>query len=128
MKINIKTKNLELTQGLRDFIERKLSTAQKFINILKQDSGMGKTLAEVLVEVKKETQHHKKGDIYLVSVKANFPGRKIIAEKREDDLMKAVMGMADEFKNEIKKYKLKTIEVPRRKQRESKKILLTTGL
>jgi ribosomal subunit interface protein len=128
MKITIKTKNLNLTENFKGSIEKKLNTAKKFVNILKKDSDMGKTLAEVFVEVERETKHHRKGEIFLVRVEAIFPGKKIIAQKRDNDLIKAISGMVDEFKNEIKKYKLKTIEVPRRQQRKTKKTLLTTGL
>ena len=53
MIITIKAKNLELTDELRNFVEEKIGSLEKFI-----------TLAEAFVEVEKETMHHKKGKIF----------------------------------------------------------------
>ena len=36
MKIIIKTKNLELTEGLQTFIDEKIGSVKKFINILRK--------------------------------------------------------------------------------------------
>jgi ribosomal subunit interface protein len=105
MKIIIKTKNLKLTEELRNFVEKKIGKSKKFIYVLKEDSNMGKTLAEVFVELEKETNHHRKGDVFSVKAYVNFPGREIIAQAKGDDLTKIILEAADEFQEEIKKYK-----------------------
>jgi len=121
MKIIIKTKNLELTEDLQNFIEEKISSVKKFINILKaEDTSDKKTLAEVFVEVEKETRHHRKGEIFSVITRVNLPGKNLIAGSKADDLFKAIIGAKDELKMEIEKYKFKNTDKRRRLQRKSK--------
>lgn len=123
MKIIIKTKNLELTSSLTAYIEKRIIGLKKFINILKDDSPViegGKTLAEVFVEVEKETKHHRKGEVFRAEAELFLPGKKIVAQAKGDDLGKAVTEVRDELEREIKEYKLKTIESPRRAQRKMK--------
>lgn len=119
MKIIIKTKDLEQSDALSDFIEKKFITLKKFINILKAPDEK-RTLAEVFVEVEKDTKHHKKGDIFLVKAKVVLPGRSIIAEAKGDDLFAVVIKAKDELKSEIEKYKLKKIDNSRREARKAK--------
>jgi len=119
MKIIIKSKNLDQSLALNKFIENKFLTLKKFINILKREDEIGKTLAEVFVEVEKETRHHKKGDIFLVKTRVVLPGRSLIAEAREDDLYKAIIRAKGELELEIKKYKVKKIDKTRRLQRKA---------
>ncbi len=121
VKIIIKTKNLELTEGLQNFIEKKIGSIKKFIDILKEDTPKkGKTLAEIFVEVEKETKHHKKGKIFLVKTQLNLPGKSLIAWSKADNLFKAIVGAKDELRAEIEKYKFKNIDRNRRKQRKTK--------
>lgn len=121
MKIIIKTKNLELTEGLQSFIEKKIGSAKKFINILKADTPeKGKTLAEIFVEVEKETKHHNKGEIFLVKTQVILPGKSLRVQSRSDDLYKAIIGAKDELKLEIEKYKFKNADKRRRQQRKAK--------
>ena len=141
VKIIIKTKNLELTKDLGNFIEKKIGSIKKYIypvkyrqavispkaklfnrvNILKKDiPEKGKTLAEVFVEVEKETKHHKKGNIFLVKTQIILPGKSLIAWSRADDLFEAIIRAKDELKIEIEKYKFKNIDKQRRQQRKSK--------
>lgn len=126
MKIIIKTKNLEPVEGLQEFVEKKIGSIKKFINILKQDTPGGlKTLAEIFVEVEKETEHHKKGKIFLVKTRVNLPGKSLTAWSRADDLFKAVNQVKDELKIEIEKYKFKSADKNRRKQRKFKEEIET---
>jgi len=122
MKIIIKTKNLELTEGLQNFVEKKMGSIKKFIDILKEDTPeKGKTLAEVFVEVEKETKHHKKGKVFLVKTQVILPGKSLMAWYRSDDLFKTIVGAKNELKSEIEKYKFKSIDKNRRQQRKTKK-------
>lgn len=120
MKIIIKAKDLEQNNLLNNFIEKKFLTLKKFINILKREDEIGKTLAEVFVEVEKETRHHKKGEIFRVKSRVYLPGREIISIARSDDLRKAIIKARDELKLEIEKYKVKHINKNRRLQRKTK--------
>jgi len=111
-----------LTEGLQNFVEKKIGSVKKHIDILKQDTpDKGKTLAEVFVEVEKETQHHKKGKIFLVKTQVILPGKSLEAWYRADDLFKAIVGAKNELKMEIEKYKFKNIDKNRREQRKTKR-------
>jgi ribosomal subunit interface protein len=121
MNIIIKAKNLDLTEELQGFVENKIGSIKKFIDILKQDTPKKlKTLAEIFVELEKETEHHKKGKIFIVKTQVNLPGKSLTAWSKADDLFKAIIGAKDELKKEIEKYKFKNIDKNRRQQRKSK--------
>jgi ribosomal subunit interface protein len=124
MKIIIKTKNFELTPALENFVNEKIGMLKKFIYILKEESNMGKTLAEVFVELEKETMHHRKGEVFLAKALIQFPGKKIMVTSKADDLNKAIIEMRDNLKEEITEYKIKGKEAIRRMQRKSKQDII----
>jgi len=124
MRIIIKTKNLILSDMLENFIEKKISVLKKFLSVLKEDYPEGqKTLVEVLVEVEKETMHHKKGEVFKSSVEINLPGKKLMALSKGEDLEKVIIDAKEQIKKEINKYKFKKIDKNRRKQRKLKEKL-----
>ena len=121
MKIIIKTKNLDLTADLQTFIEKKIGSIKKFIDVLKQDTPeKGKTLAEIFVEVEKETEHHKNGKVFIVKAQIVLPGKNLMIVSKADDMFKAIINAKDELKMEIGKYKFKNIDKNRRVQRKAK--------
>lgn len=120
MKIIIRAKNLELTKSLKSFIEEKIGGLKKFIDVLKRQED-GKTLAEVFFDIEKETKHHNKGQVFRSEAKIMLPGKKIIAQSAGDNLLLTVVEIKDKLQQEIKKYKLKTIEGVRRQQKKFKK-------
>lgn len=123
MEIIIKSKNLELTTDLQEFIEEKIGGLKKFINILKEDkTEKGKTLSEFFVEVEKENKHHRKGNIFKAEARVHLPGKTLIAISQRDDLKQAIVEIKDELQQEIKKYKLKKKEVAIRKLRKNKDV------
>jgi len=105
MKIIIEAKNLELTQGLKDFIENKFQSLEKHLI----------ADAEVFVEIEKETMHHHKGKIFFAKAQVELPGKMLIARSEQDDMYKAIIGAKDELKAEIEKRKTKKIDTNRRK-------------
>lgn len=126
MKIITRAKNLELTQELDRFIEEKISSLKKFVDVLKREegpsanSGRGKkTLAEVFFEIEKETNHHNKGNIFRAEATILLPGRKIVASANGDDLLLTIIEVKDKLQQEIKKYKEKAITKGRRIQRKT---------
>lgn len=113
MKILIKTKNFALTAEWEKFINEKIGKLEKFAKTL------GKSSMDVFVEVEKETNHHRKGDLFRANLQINLPGKSLMAKAHGEDLSRAVIEAKDELEIEIKKHKLKTIEGPRRKIRKS---------
>ena len=121
MKILIKTKNLETTPSIEAYVEEKFGGLKRFINILDKEEDSVKTLAEVFVELGKEANHHRKGEVFLAEARIALPGKNLIAKATSDDLFKAIVKAKDEMKLEIEKYKFKKIDKNRRQQRKSKK-------
>lgn len=122
MKILIRTKNLELTEPLKSFIEEKIGSLKKFVDVLKKEEDR-KTLAEVFVEVEKETKHHNKGEVFRSEATILLPGKKIMAQSVGDDLFLTIVEIKDKLQQEIKKYKVKKIDKNRRQQRKGKEII-----
>ena len=118
MKIIIKTKNIELTKGLQDLIEEKIGGLKKFIITLEEKPAVGKTLVEALVEVEKETEHHKKGKIFKAVAKITLKGKNLISQARSENINSAIVKLKDQLQQEIKKYKLKKMDARIRKQRK----------
>ncbi len=88
MNINIKATNIELTNNISDYVNKRLSVIEKFI----KDE-------EVLVyaEVGKTTNHHKNGDVFRAEFNVDISGTKFYAFSEKEDLYEAI----DEAKSEI---------------------------
>ncbi len=110
MNIIIKTKNIELTDSLEMFIRAKIGKLEKFL----PDGG------EIFIEIERETSHHKKGEVFSAEAMIELPGKKLIAQAKGEDLGKAVTEIKEELEIEIKKYRLKKIEIPRREAKKSR--------
>lgn len=117
MKIIIKTKNLQLTPYLNEYINKKIGALKKFSRIFQRDDN-GKTLAEVFVEIEKITKHHRKGDIFKAEAQVILPGKSLVAESIGEDLLKSIIEVKEDLENEIKKYKAKHKELGIRKARK----------
>ena len=111
MKIVIKTTNLELSQELRDYIQEKIGSLEKFAKIFQGKNyyngffRKGKPRVEVWVEIGRTTRHHQKGDIFRAEVQMRLSGRSVRAESEREDLKLAVTEVKDELQRELKKYK-----------------------
>jgi ribosomal subunit interface protein len=119
MKIIIKAKNLDQSDALNAFIEKKFSSLKKFIDVLKTPEEK-RTLAEVFVEVEKETKHHNKGEIFSCQLEIVLPQKSLTTKSNSDDLYKAIVAAKKAMEEEIKRYKFKNIEKNRREQRKLK--------
>lgn len=126
MNIIIKTKHLELTEALENYIHKKISGLTRFIDVLKSDdTGKGKTLAEISFEMSRQTRHHRKGDVYAVEAIIFLPGRKkLVAKASGEDIRQLIVRAKDDLEQEIKKYKTQRTEAPRREQRKLKKEII----
>ncbi|MDO8530332.1 MAG: ribosome-associated translation inhibitor RaiA [bacterium] len=123
MQITIKSKNVELNGQLESFINKKIGGVAKFLKAFEGHSlpvAGGRNLFDTFVEVERETMHHKKGDIFKAEAKIYLPGKSLFAKAHGDNLIKAVDEVRDELEAEIRKYKTKVIEFPRRKQKQQK--------
>lgn len=88
MNINIKTTNIDLTDAISDYINKRLSGISKF-------EKRGEILTRV--ELGKITNHHKKGDVFRAEIFIEIDGTEFYAFSEKDDLYAAM----DEAKEDI---------------------------
>ncbi len=115
MKINLKTKNFGLTQAIKNYLEEKLNSLDKF---LPPDESISAN-----VELAKTTKHHQKGDIFKAEVNLNMPGRLIRAVAEQWDLRVAIDAAKDELQREIRGRKEKNLSLYKKGARIFKRLI-----
>lgn len=100
MKIDIKAKNFELTDAIRDYIEDKMSYFDRFFEEEIRDGS-----AEVTFEVAKTTNHHENGEIYYAEANLSVPGKVIRGDRNASDLYVAIDEVKDVLAQEVRKFK-----------------------
>jgi len=123
MKIIIRTRNLSLDKKTGDYINKKIGSLERILNMCHSDKEWEKIKpsCEVFVEVERKTKHHRKGRVFEAKVSARLPGKTLTAEVDDEALIAAIDSSKDEFEREIKKYKTKKVDPERRRGRDSKK-------
>ena|ERR1035437_8135879 len=88
MNINIKATNMELTSAISEYVDKRLSSVEKYV---KEGS------LSVSVEVGKTTNHHKQGEFFKAEINLIINGEQFFAMSEESDLYAAI----DDAKEEI---------------------------
>lgn len=91
MKVNIKGRNIEVTDALKNYIEKRLNKFNKFLT----------DLTEVVVTVSTEKFTHK------IDVLLKVNGHLIQAEGKTEDLYSAVDQVVEKLEKQVLKYKEK---------------------
>lgn len=81
MNINIKATNIELTDTISNYINKRLSSLEKFI----KDEDIF-----IYAEVGKTTNHHKQGDVFRAEFNIDFSGIKFYAFSEKEDIYEAI--------------------------------------
>ncbi len=102
MRITIKTKDLDLTEPLKVYIDEKIGGLDKFLQKFEEQ---GEVLCEV--EVSRVTKHHKKGDVFYAEVHLNLPGRRLRAREQDFDARVALDKVRAMLQRDIEKFKEK---------------------
>ena len=128
MKIIIQTKNIKLNRALSEYIEEKLGSLEKFLEIIYDKEkyynsyfGKGKSRLEMWLEIGKESQHHRKGPVFRAEAQIRFPKKSIRAEAVAKNLRQAITEAKDELQRGLKQYKEKLTSLTKRKTRRFKK-------
>lgn len=98
MQINITGKGIDLTQSIKDYVDKKIGGLEKFYD----------QIIRAHVTVGLETSRHKQGKFYITECKLEVPGNDLYASKNEKDLYKAIDKVKDYLDAELKKHKVKT--------------------
>lgn len=107
MQINIKGTNIELTDSLRDYLDKKLEGLEEFT-----DSNKEEAIAQV--ELAKTTNHHRSGDIFRAELNIRVHGKQLRAVSETEDLHSSIDKVKDEIFREVKKHKDKRRSLIRR--------------
>ncbi len=98
MQIDIKGTNLDLTDAIKDYVNEKIGSLEKFYD--------GILLARV--DVGLTTKHHQKGNIFRAEVNLDVPQKYVLrAEAKKEDLYMAINEVKDELQRQLKKFKEK---------------------
>ena len=107
MKIDIATKNIDLDQPLRVWIEDKIGGLEQIAQELGE--------LHVRVEIGKPSQHHHKGPVFYAEANFHIGTHTLRAEATHEDLRAAIIDVKEELHLQIKKFKEKIED----KERES---------
>lgn len=100
MNINIKATNIELTEAISQYIDEKIKSIEKFIDVSDQAN------ARAVIEVGKTTKHHHSGeDIFKAEINLSINGKYFRAVSEQGTLYAAIDDIKDEMIREVKSYK-----------------------
>ncbi|PIR86951.1 MAG: ribosomal subunit interface protein [Candidatus Harrisonbacteria bacterium CG10_big_fil_rev_8_21_14_0_10_49_15] len=100
MKINIKTKNLELTPAMRDFINTKIGALERQLIRFEKEGAL-----MVEVEIARPSHHHHKGKVYYAEANLRIGKNMLRAESDDYNIRVAVNKVRQILDREIRKYK-----------------------
>jgi len=133
MKLNIRSKNLELTDSLYVYTERKLGELDKFLpqNISADVESSGeRATVQTDVELSRTNRSHQKGDIFRAEVNITLPGEKRVlrAESTQEDMHLAIDQVKEEMQRILKKHKGKARTLKDKGRRKFKKLMRISEL
>lgn len=94
MTINIKATNIELTEAIKNYVEKKILAVESKLIEHPENA-----VAEV--EVGKTTEHHHRGDVFRAEAVLGIGGKKFVAIAQMDDLYAAIDEMKDKLEREL---------------------------
>lgn len=115
MRINIQGTNIELTESIKDYVNKKVVILDKFID----------KLEDVLLEIEigKTTNHHKQGDIFKAEINISFSGKKFYATSIKEDLYGAIDDVKEQIEYQLIQSKERGETLFRRGARSIKKMM-----
>ncbi len=127
MEVIIRAKNVELTPHLRDYAEKKLTSACRFIPVLlekeiEDKKQVGREVDRIVLEVEIEkVTGEEKGRIFRTEAQMLLPGRVIKAEDVAETVKASVDEVKYELERQVKDYKGKMEAVRRKGEKEAKR-------
>jgi len=97
MNIQIKCAGIELTPAIGNYVEKRLGSIKKYFEEAK--------MPNMFVELGKESNHHKQGEVFRAEVRIGGAGQDFYAVSLAEDLYAAIDKVKDEVVREITKTK-----------------------
>ena len=122
MRIQIKTKNFDLTESIAAYIEERVGSIKKLVKgVEARGDGSGEAVL-ARVDVSRTTQHHNKGEVYRAEIMLEIPGEpNMYVEATADNLHAAIDEVRDDLFREVKNSHKKHQTLVRRGARELKR-------
>jgi putative sigma-54 modulation protein len=102
MQIQIKATKIELTDAIRDYVQKKCDMLEKYLGDVQ--------VINCHFEVGLAVGGQNSGEIFRGEINLDVPGKLLRVEKTEQDLYKAIDKVKDHMEQEIIKYKEKMRE------------------
>ena len=100
MKLDIKTKDLDLTDAIRAHIEEKIASLDRKVERFGD-------VVSAEVEVGRTTEHHQKGNVYRAEIHIRLPGKLVYASDEGEDLYACINEAKQQAERQIIDYKEK---------------------
>lgn len=124
MKINIKSTNIQITESLKEWTEKKIGEVEKTLGDFGPEIAQvgQREKIEIWVEIGKVGRHHRKGDVFRAEVQLYLPKKKLRVEAIDQDLRTAINIAKEDLQRAVKRYKGKRITRARKWARRIKEI------
>jgi len=116
--VKIKATNLELTPALKNYVNKKIVSLEKFLKHYSDQSG--ELIFEI--EIGKTTLHHKQGDIFRAEINFTAGDINLRSESKKDDLYAAIDDAKDDMNRRLRRGKNKYSDLMKRSGAAFKKL------
>lgn len=116
MNINIKTTGIELSENLHEYVEKRVESLSKIVDI-------SHPTAVIRVEVGRTTSQQRSGDIYRAEFHVRVEGVEYYASSEKEDLYASIDETRDELLRQARKKKGRMHDLFERGARSLKKRL-----
>ncbi len=106
MKINIKATNIELTEAIKKYLNKKIQSLSKYLKDYEKDMDL-----VFDIEVGKATRHHHKGDVFRAEINLKIGKKFLRAEEKSQNLYTAIDLVKDKIHPQILKLKEKKSQI-----------------
>ena len=110
MKINFQSKNIEITEAIHDYVEKRVTNLGKLLTEIEEKDGE----VIVLFSISKTTHHHKGGEVFHADCSINIKGKKFYASVNRQDMYEAIDAVKEDLFTEITKNKDKKMTLFKR--------------
>src|SRR3989344_2165821 len=101
MQINLQSKNIELTDEIKDYALKRVTNLDKLLSRAEEEGGEVKAQ----FEISRSTNHHKAGDVFHADCTINIDGKRFYGESDNEDLYSAIDTIKEKLYSEINKDK-----------------------
>ncbi|MFA5751197.1 MAG: ribosome-associated translation inhibitor RaiA [Candidatus Paceibacterota bacterium] len=118
MKINLLTKNIELTDSIRDYVYKKITNLERIVESMDPEGE-----ARITFEVGKNSERHKSGEIFHADCVVKISGRDFYSSADERELFLAIDTVRESLFKEISREKDKKLTLFKRGAKSIKKMM-----